>query len=206
MRNALTLLAAVALTTACSHRDDTASANTAESDSIAATVNSAGRVVQRAAARAGVVTTAPTNAPGAVVIHTTDNKMTLTLAHDTVSMGLSDSVLADVKQKMASDTNQHGLAGAFSGFIKKTVSSALHSRVAYPVQDIQDAKYENGRIEFTYRQPREMKFEDVTLDHGDMKVGGGNAHDRKALDSFAPADAQRFVQAVDSAIAATRGH
>lgn len=195
MRRPLTLLAALALTTGCSHHEQPASGGTAESDSIAAAVNSAGRVVQRAAARAGVVTTAPTNVPGALSISTTDRKMTLTLAHDTVSMGLSDSVLADVKQQMAKDTNDHGLAGAFSGFIKKTVSSALHGRVAYPVQDLKDAKYENGRIDFTYRQPREMKFEDVTVDH-----------DKKAVAMFAPADAQRFVQAVDSAIAATQGH
>jgi hypothetical protein len=141
-----------------------------------------------------VITTAPTTAPGAVVIHTKDNQITLSLAHDTVSMGLSDSVLAAAREDMAKDTTEHGLAGAFSGFIKKTVSSALRSRVTYPVQDIESAKYENGRIVFTYRQAREMKFEDVGKDND------------KALASFAPADAQRFVQAVDSAIAATRGH
>jgi len=195
MRNALALLTAAALLTACSHRESAASADTTEADSIAAAVNSAGRVVQRAAARAGVVATAPTSVPGALSISTEDHKMTLTLAHDTVSMGLSDSVLANVKQQMAKDTTDHGIAGAFSGFIKKTVSSALHSRVAYPVQDLQDAKYENGRIVFTYRQPREMKFEDVTVDH-----------DKKALEMFPPADAHRFVVAVDSAIAASRGH
>lgn len=165
-----------------------------DADSLAAAASAASGVVQRAAARAGVVTTAPTDVPGAVSIHTTDNKITLSLAHDTVSMGLSDSVLTDVKRQMAKDTNDHGIAGAFSGFIKKTVSSALRSRVTYPVQDIQSAKYENGRIVFTYRRPREMKFEDVGKDND------------KALASFAPADAQRFVAAVDSAIAASGGH
>lgn len=203
MRRPLALLTLAALATACSHRDRSASSDTSantsasstEGDSIAAAVNAAGRVVQRAAAKAGVVTTAPTSVPGATSINTTDHKMTLTLAHDTVSMGLSDSVLADVKQQMAKDTTEHGIAGAFSGFIKKTVASALHGRVTYPVQDLKDVKYQDGRIVFTYRQPREMKFEDVTIDH-----------DKKALASFAPADAQRFVVAVDSAIAATRGH
>lgn len=197
MRRSLLLAAAVVLTAACSHKDSTASSDTlatGEMDSVSAAANATGRVVQRAAARAGVITTAPTDAPGAISIRTNDHKMTLTLAHDTVSLGLSDSVLADVKQQMAKDTNEHGIAGAFSGFIKKTVGSALKSRVAYPVQDIQDAKYEGGRIVFTYRQPREMKFEDVSTDHN------------KVLAMFAPQDAQRFVQAVDSAIAATRGH
>lgn len=204
MRRPLILLTLAALATACSHSDRTARTDTAananpgtaEGDSIAAAVNSAGRVVQRAAAKAGVVTTAPTSAPGAISINTTDGKMTLTLAHDTVSMGLSDSVLTDVKKQMAKDdTSEHGIAGAFSGFIKKTVSSALHGRVAYPVQDLKDVKYEGGRLVFTYRQPREMKFEDVTVDH-----------DRKAIASFAPADAQHFAFVVDSAIAATQGH
>lgn len=182
------------LTTACSHNDRTAASDTSETDSLAAAANTTARVVQRAAARAGVVNTAPTGGAGAVVIHTTDNKVTLSLAHDTVSMGLSDSVLNEAHQEMVKDTNEHGLAGAFSGFIKKTVSSALRSRVTYPVQDIESAKYENGSIVFTYRQKRQMTFEDV-----------GNK-DKKALASFAPADAQRFVAAVDSAIVATRGH
>lgn len=196
MRGSHLLAAAAVLATACSHHDRTASdtSATSEIDSVSAAASATGRVVQRAAARAGVITTAPTDAPGAISIRTTDHKITLTLAHDTVSMGLSDSVLAEARAQMAKDTNEHGLAGAFSGFIKKTVSSALRSRVAYPVQDIQDAKYENGRIVFTYRQPREMKFEDVGNDK------------QKALASFAPADAQRFVAAVDSAVAATRGH
>lgn len=190
----VTIVATALLTTACSHKDDT-QASRNDIDSMAAAASSAGRVVERAAARAGVVTTAPTNVPGAVVIHTTDNQITLSLAHDTVSMGLSDSVLADVKQQMARDTNDHGIAGAFSGFIKKTVGSALRSRVTYPVQDLESVKYENGSIVFAYLRPREMKFEDV-----------GKSDKKKVLASFAPADAQRFVTVVDSAIAATRGH
>lgn len=194
MRRAVLLATAVVLTSACSRQGRNDSADTDDTDSLTATAVATGRVVQRAAARAGVVTTAPTDAPGAVSIRTNDHRMTLTLARDTVSMGLSDSVLADVKRQMAKDTSDHGIAGAFSGFIKKTVSSALHGRVAYPVQDIQDAKYENGRIVFTYRQPREMKFEDVSTDHN------------KVLTMFPPDDAKRFVAAVDSAIAATRGH
>ena len=195
MRRSLLLATAVVLT-ACSHKDQASSDTVAtnETDSVSAAANATGRVVQRAAARTGVITTAPTDAPGAISIRTNDHKMTFTLAHDTVSLGLSDSVLAEVKQQMAKDTNDHGIAGAFSGFIKKTVGSALRSRVAYPVQDIQDVKYEGGRIVFTYRQPREMKFEDVSTDHN------------KVLAMFAPQDAQRFVAAVDSAIAATRGH
>lgn len=194
MGRALLLAAAVVLTSACSRHDRTDQSDAAEVDSVSAAAAAAGHVVQRAAARAGVVTTAPTTAPGAVAIRTTDHKITLSLAHDTVSMGLSDSVLAEARAEMARDTSEHGIAGAFSGFIKKTVSSALRSRVAYPVQDIQDARYENGRIVFTYRQPREMKFEDVGSDK------------QKAVAMFAPADAQRFVAAVDSAIAATRRH
>jgi hypothetical protein len=196
MRRTLVLATAAFSLAACTHKDsspDTASAMGGEGDSVAATVAATGRIVQRAAARAGVVAGAPVSGPGATVIRTTDGEVTLSLAHDTVSMGLSDSVLAVARQEMAKDTTQHGLAGAFSGFIKKTVASALHSRVTYPVQDLESAKYENGRIVFAYRQKRQMAFEDVGQDK------------KKALASFAPADAQRFVAAVDSAIAATRG-
>ncbi len=142
--------------------------------------------VQRAAS-AGPV------GPG-LVIRTTDGTMQLGLERDTVFMGLSDSVVAATRKDMAVDTEEHSSIGrAFEGIVKKTVSRALNSRVTYPVEDIDSAKYENGAISFTYRQRRRLTFEEASV----------NGH--KMLSSFAPGDAQRFVVAVDSAIRVDRG-
>lgn len=196
LRPTLLLAAATILSgaVACSHRESKpASDSVAIADSASAAIASAGNMAQRAMHRAGVTQNVSTDDPDAVIIHTTDNAVTLALANDTVSMGLSDSTLNKARADMAKDTAGKGMGGALSKLIQKTVASALHSRIAYPVQDIESAKYENGAIVFTYRVKRQVTFDNVSSDH------------HKALQSFAPADAQRFVAAVDSAIADARG-
>lgn len=181
-------------TVACSHAESKRKADSvAMADSASTAIASAGNIAQRAMQRAGVTQNVSTDDPDAVIIHTTDNAVTLALANDTVSMGLSDSTLNKARQDMAKDTGEKGMGGALSKLIQKTVSSALRSRIAYPVQDIESAKYENGAIVFTYRVKRQVTFDNVSSDH------------HKALQSFAPADARRFVAAVDSAIADARG-
>lgn len=194
------LLAAATIlgTVACSHGETKrAPDSVAIADSASAAIANAGNIAQRAMQRAGVTQNVSTDDPDAVIIHTTDNSVTLALANDTVSMGLSDSALTvarkDMAKDIAKDTAGRGMGGALSKFIQKTVSSALRTRIAYPVQDLESAKYENGAIVFTYRVKRKATFDNVSTDH------------HKALQSFAPADAQRFVAAVDSAIADARG-
>jgi hypothetical protein len=128
-------------------------------------------------------------------IRTTDGTMKLGLEHDTVFMGLTDSVLAVARKDMATDTEETGnaFASKIEGFVKSKVSSALATRLKYPLADIDSATYQGGAIKFAYRNRRKMAFEDV------------NQNGRKALQSFAPDDARRFVATVNSAIRAERG-
>jgi hypothetical protein len=131
-----------------------------------------------------------------LVIRTTDGTMNLGLARDTIFMGLTDSVLTLAREDMARDTQETGsaIAGTIERFVKKKVSSALGTRLTYPVTDIDSASYRNGSIKFAYRERRRMAFEDVSQ----------NGH--KALASFSPEDAQRFVATVNSAIHSRRGN
>ena len=128
-------------------------------------------------------------------IRTTDGTMMLGVANDSVYMGLTDSVLAAARKDMASDTEETGnaIAGTIERLVKKSVSSALHSRLKYPLADLDSATYSDGTIRFHYRNRRRIAFEDVSQ----------NGH--KALQSFSPDDAQRFVAAVNSAIRTVRG-
>jgi hypothetical protein len=131
-----------------------------------------------------------------LVIRTTDGTMNLGLVRDTIFMGLTDSVLTLAREDMARDTQETGsaIAGTIERFVKKKVSSALGTRLTYPVTDIDSASYSNGSIKFAYRERRRMAFEDVSQ----------NGH--KALASFSPEDAQRFVATVNSAIHSRRGN
>lgn len=136
--------------------------------------------------------TASTMASGQpIVIHNIGNEVVLGLVHDTVYMGLSDSLLTKARSDMARDqADTGGLGSAFGGFIKKTVGNALGTRVRYPISDIESVRYENGEIKFQYRHRHVMSFESVS------------ATNRKALASFSPADSQRFVAAVNAALRA----
>jgi len=130
-----------------------------------------------------------------IVIRTTDGAMNLGLVHDTVFMGLTDSVLTLARNDMARDTEEtkNVLAGTIERFVKSRVSSALQTRLKYPLADIDSATYRDGAIKFAYRDRRTMAFEDVKQDG------------RRALNSFSPEDAQHFVATVNSAIHKVRG-
>jgi hypothetical protein len=130
-----------------------------------------------------------------LVIRTSDGTMKLGLVRDTVFMGLTDSVLAAARADMARDTQETGsaFAGAVERYVKKKVSSALGTRLTYPLADLDSATYHKGAIKFAYRERRRMAFEDVSQ----------NGH--KALESFSPADAQRFVTTVNAALRGQRG-
>ncbi len=121
--------------------------------------------------------------------------MQLGLVKDTVFMGLTDSVLAAARKDMASDTEETKsvIAGALERFVKRGVSSALHTRIKYPLADIDSAHYSDGGIKFAYRDRRKMAFEDVKQNH------------QSALNSFTPEDAQNFVSTVNGAILKVRG-
>ncbi|HEY5087878.1 MAG TPA: hypothetical protein VII66_11015 [Gemmatimonadaceae bacterium] len=131
-----------------------------------------------------------------LMIRTTDGAINLGLANDTVFMGLSDSVLAVARSDMARDTEekQNAFAGTIERFVKKSVGTALQMRVKYALADLDSATYRNGAIRFAYRDRRRMAFENVSQDG------------HKALESFSPADAQKFVDTVNSAIRAERGN
>jgi hypothetical protein len=130
-----------------------------------------------------------------MVIRTTDGTMNLGLAHDTVFMGLTDSVVAAARTDMARDTEEKtsAVARTIEKFVKKSVSSALQMRLKYAVSDIDSVSYTNGSIKFKYRNKRRMGFENV------------DQEGHKALSSFQPDDAQRFVDELNNAILMDRG-
>lgn len=131
-----------------------------------------------------------------LVIQTTDGTMKLGLVHDTVFLGLTDSVLAVARTDMARDTEEssNAFARTLERYVKSKVSSALQMHLNYPLADVKGASYSNGMIKFSYRNRRKMGFEDVKRDG------------RKALASFSPDDAREFVATVNSAIRTVRGN
>lgn len=124
------LLAAVAATAACSHRDSSG-AGVAFGDSAAA-----------AAAIAPL-------GPGDARVTSTDGAIILTLVGDTVRMQLGDSLRRSVQRQL--DTAGSGIGGMITRSVSGIVGSAMAFVASIPVASIEDIHYEDGRIEIGSR-------------------------------------------------------
>ncbi len=204
-RAVLTLLAvAPAAAAACGHRpaDRGTDARREQIDSLAreaarlATSDTTARTaspVGRATVPLAVGTAQATGAvPDSLRIVSTDGAVVYSLVRDTVRMQLGDTVLREVRRKMQANTDS--ATGNFGNLIARTVAGAVGSAMTFvaktPVRDIRSASYEGG----------ELKIETRTgLLHGNVRVNSGSDRkDGKQGTVFAPADAERFVAAVQA--------
>jgi hypothetical protein len=123
--------------------------------------------------------------PGDVSIVTTDNGIDLALIGDSISTGLSQSALAKVRAETdTSKVSSGGFAGDIEKMVKGKVQSAIGTRVSFPISAVRDVRYENGRIVFDWNGKSPGVFDNTRINR------------KPLLESFAPADAERFVDAV----------
>jgi hypothetical protein len=131
----------------------------------------------------------PPATTGDVRIQTTTAQLDLALTGDTISAGLAPDALAQARRATDSaSTSGSGLGAEIERMVKSTVQSAVGSRVRFPVTAVKDVRYRNGAIEFEWNERPTRLFEQT-------KVNG-----KPFLESFAPEDAERFVQAVRARI------
>ncbi len=126
-------------------------------------------------------------AEGDVRITASDNGIDLALIGDTISTGLSQEALA--KAKKGTDTaavKGDGFSASIEKMVKSTVQSSLGTRVGFPISEIKGARYTDGKIEFDWVNARRTMFDHTKVNN------------KPLLESFAPADAQRFVDAVNA--------
>jgi hypothetical protein len=122
---------------------------------------------------------------GDVRIVTEDNGIDLALIGDTISSGLSPVALAKVRRE--TDTSQvsgSGFGASIEKMVKGTVSSAIATRVSFPLSSVKDVRYDGGALRFDWVGDPPKVFSST-------KVNG-----KPILESFRPDDAQRFVEAV----------
>lgn len=122
--------------------------------------------------------------PGDVRVTSTDGAVVLALVGDSVRFQLSDSLRNKVKQQIDSAADTSGIAAMVTRSVSGIVSSAMGFVVRIPVQDIQDIRYEDGRIQFESKSGN-SKFQ------MNGRGNGGDDHGK-----FSEADGRRFVDAV----------
>ena len=122
---------------------------------------------------------------GDIRIVTQDSGADLALIGDTISSGLSQHSLDKVKRE--TDTNAvkgDGFSASIEKAVKGAVQKGIGTRSAAPLAAIRDAHVDNGTIVFDWiGTPYEL-------------MSHANVNGKAVLASFAPADAQAFVDAV----------
>jgi hypothetical protein len=124
--------------------------------------------------------------PGDVRILSVDSTVDLVLQGDKILAGLSpktvEKVRADMEHSTPKDTM--GIGGLIASTIKSSVAGAIGTHVVYPVADVREIRYRNGRFVLETANGSVRLF-------GNTKRHGS---DKPAL--FSSSDVQRFVEAV----------
>ena len=124
---------------------------------------------------------------GDVRITSRGGEVDLMLLGDRIVAGLSDSVVAHIRSETdtADLEADGGLGASIEKLVKSTVENTLTKRIEYPLSDIEDVRYERGRIVFDYVRGANFKL-----------LEGAKNDDVPVLASFSEEDSERFVAAV----------
>ena len=118
----------------------------------------------------------------------------LLITDDVVALQLSDRTLHKVWRKMkdeAKEDEDQVLAHVFKVAVFSSVRALLSSSAEYPVRDLRDVEYRNGRLVFTTKNGERL-FGHVRVNDSDMMAG------------FAESDARQFVSEFHRVQARTR--
>ena len=121
-------------------------------------------------------------------IATEKDAVELVLSDAAVTMRLGAAVLDEFHHDTQNDPDlqANNLAGRFARFVTGLAEKAISKTIEYPLADINDVEYTDGRLVFSYVKRRHPSFEDISF--------GNHGQNIPALAAFAPDDAQAFVE------------
>lgn len=128
--------------------------------------------------------------PGDIRIVTESGNIELALIGDSIVTGLGPELLDKVRDKTDTNNSGNGIGSGIAKMVKSTVADAMSQQLLYPLASIKDVRYENGKLQFYYKDGTNLKIFDNSHDGG-----------KPVSESFRPEDAQRFVDAVHARMA-----
>ena len=134
----------------------------------------------------GLATPPDSMGPGDVRIYNADSTLDLLLIGNKLWAGLSPNVVAKIRTKLDSSSGRDsGLAEGFAAMIKQKVAGAIATHAEFALADLNDVRYEGGRIVFDWKTGSQHAMFD-----------NANVNGKRASDTFRQADAERFIAAV----------
>lgn len=86
-------------------------------------------------------------------ITSADGGAKMGLTDDYVYFALADSVLAAARAEMRETAESDGAKGFVGGLVERTVGKAMGFRARIPVEDIEDIRWEDGRMRIVFTDP-----------------------------------------------------
>lgn len=131
--------------------------------------------------------------PGDVLIVNADSSIELGLYGDSIVTGFGSKVMNEIRDKTDTATvSGNGFAASIEKMVKNSVASAMNHQITYAVADVKDVRFENGKLEFFWKDGSRMKlFENANVDK------------KPVSETFRSEDAQRFVAAFKARKAAS---
>ena len=124
--------------------------------------------------------------PGDLRLYNADSSVDVVLMGDKILAGLSAKTVAKIKGSLNdSHSDSSGFGGMISSIVKSSVAGAIGTHAVFPLSEIKDIQYDDGRIRVTW------------TDGGNHDLFGNTKVDKqKVSNTFNEADAKRFVAAV----------
>lgn len=125
--------------------------------------------------------------PGDLRIYNTDSTIDLVLKGDKILTGLSRKMVDQIKAELDTSTSKDtsGFGASISSMVKRSVAGAIGTHAAFPLTDVRDLRYVNGKVTFDWTDGRERQIFENT-----------NINGKKASQSFREEDVQRLIAAV----------
>ncbi|HEY2164985.1 MAG TPA: hypothetical protein VGH04_13390 [Gemmatimonadaceae bacterium] len=125
--------------------------------------------------------------PGDMRIYNADSSVDVVLMGNKILAGLSSKTVAKIKsgldESRSGDTS--GFGGMVSQIVKSSVAGAIGTHAVFPLADIKDIHYADGKIKVQWSDGSDREL-----------FSGTSVNHQKVSDSFNETDAKRFVDAV----------
>lgn len=112
-----------------------------------------------------------------------DGEVKMGLTDRYIYFALSDAAVSEARAEMSEEADREGVAGMVGGVVETAVGKALGFRAKFPVSEVRDIRWEDGRMRIEFEDP-------------DRRVGDAfRINDRPAETGFAEEDVRAFAKA-----------
>jgi hypothetical protein len=113
-------------------------------------------------------------------IVSTDGNVRLALTDAYVFVALAEETAEDVRSELGAARARDGAAATAMALVERGVDKALKFRTLFPLDEVEDVRWEDGRMRMIFTDPRRKLDQGVRI--GDQ--GLENAFDEASVDEF----------------------